>query len=207
MAVGQVGIQETDEPVVFVGAHQLRRFLVPLRRDITFADHAFRLNLEDVGEVGPQRDLEREPHRLHSVVLNVKVFVDALVDGPAQDQTQSSGFNVTEFGGDSRIGKIRARGVVGNSARILQNPMCSIGECLVVADVAGVVRVESLVCIRGDAAVRFSEDERIASRDGNERRADRYFNSNTPPRLNSQSPATTTSAIGLVTVSSSRMQG
>jgi hypothetical protein len=45
--------------------------LGPLRRDLAAADHVPRPDLEDVGEVAPERDLELEPHRLHAVVGDV----------------------------------------------------------------------------------------------------------------------------------------
>jgi len=54
--------------------------------------------------------------------------------------------------------------------------MFPVGVDLVAADVSRIARIDSLVRERGDAAVRFGYDKRVAPIDRNQRRADINFN-------------------------------
>ena len=57
-------------------AQSLMRF-GPVRGDPPSTHNMPRLHLEDVCEVAAERDFELEPHRLHAVVGDIKVFVHA----------------------------------------------------------------------------------------------------------------------------------
>jgi len=54
--------------------------LRPLRGDLATAYDAARFNLEDVGKVGSEGDLELKTHRFHAVVGDVEIFVQAAAD-------------------------------------------------------------------------------------------------------------------------------
>src|SRR5215472_1008740 len=105
-AVNHVGGQGPLESVVFITADQLRLSLVPPGRDVSLAHHAFCLHLKNVGEIGAQRDLEGKPGSLHAVVKNVQIFVNAVMDSPAEDEVEGARLDVAVFGADERIREI-----------------------------------------------------------------------------------------------------
>lgn len=72
------------EVAVHVGRGQGRVRLVPLRRHAAAARDAARLDLEDVGEVAPDRHLEVEPDPGGAVVGEVEVLVHAFARDVAQ---------------------------------------------------------------------------------------------------------------------------
>ena len=107
--------------------------------------------------------------------------MNAIVHGPAENEAEGAGLNFAVFGNDSPIDEINPGCVIGNCAGILQDPVLPIGKHFVVADKSRVARVDPLVGVRGYAAVQLRKDERVAAGDGDERRADRYFDSDDSP--------------------------
>src|ERR1700734_2556818 len=89
--------------------------LGPLRCDLPTADNLPRLDLENIGKVTPQRDLELKPHRFHAVVGDVEIFVNTAADRSAEGQAEYARRNHTLLGEDGFVGQEDARGVIVDS--------------------------------------------------------------------------------------------
>src|SRR6516162_11013299 len=123
-------------------AQSLMRF-GPLRGDPAPAHNPARLHLEDVGEVAAERDLELEPHRLHAVVGDVKVFVHAPADGSAYGKAQCARRDRAVFGEQGPIGQEYAGCVVADGAAVQQLPGFAVGIDRPTADNPRVEEVET----------------------------------------------------------------
>ena len=86
--------------------------LRPFRRDLAAAYDVARLDLEDVGKIGSRRDFELKPHRLHAVVGDVEIFVQAAGDGSTDRQPDSARCDYPVFGENGLVGEEDAGGMI-----------------------------------------------------------------------------------------------
>ena len=91
-------------PVRIRGAEPLP-CLRPLSGDLATAHDAARLDLEDVGEVASEGDLELKPHWPHVVVGNVEIFMQTSADRSADSEAEGARENCTVFGRDGLVGE------------------------------------------------------------------------------------------------------
>ena len=99
------------------GAEPLPR-LGPLRGDLAAAHNVAWLDLEDVGEVAAEGDLELEPHRFHAVVGDVEIFVQAAADRSAYREAQSARSNRTVLGEDGFVSQENAGRVIADRTAV-----------------------------------------------------------------------------------------
>ncbi len=87
-AVGAICLEDqlADEVAVDVRRAQLAGGSEPSRVDLAAADKLTRLDIEDVGEVGLDLDLDREPDGPPTVVDDVVVLVHTAGHGPVDPE-------------------------------------------------------------------------------------------------------------------------
>src|SRR5215469_2939800 len=175
IALDKTRDQRATEAVMLIAANQLFTIKLPTCSYVPPADDLLRLHFEDVGEIGAQRDFEVETGALHSVIADFKVLYNAVVHGAREYQAQARGFDFAVLGGDARIDEIGPRRVVGDRPGVLQDPVLAISIEVVIADVARVTAVESLIAARSHRAVGFGEHKGVAAIDRDLRRSDSYF--------------------------------
>src|SRR5262249_1641336 len=144
----------------------------PLRGDPPAAHDVAGLHLEDVGEVGTQRDLKLKSYPLHAVVSDVDILVHAAADRSAENKAQRALRDDAIHGGDPSIGEINARSVVSDGATIKQVPGFAVGEDGPTADDARVEEIKPLLAWPADLPVRFAYQHCLALVDGDLVRAD-----------------------------------
>src|SRR5262249_10957125 len=114
-------------------------------------------DLEDVGEVATQRDLELKVHPLHAVVGKVQILVHAAVDHPADDKAKRAAWNNAVGGRNAGIGEIGARRIVGDRATVQKNPGLAIRVDGPTADDARIIEIETLLARPVDLTVRLAD--------------------------------------------------
>ena len=144
----------------------------PLCGDPAPAHDVARLHLEDVGEVAAQRDLELESHRLHAVVGDVEIFVQAAADRPADGEAERARRDRAVFGEQRAIGEKDAGGIVADGAAIQQFPGFAVGIDGPAADDAGIEEIETLFARPVDLPVLLADQHRLTLVDGDLRWAD-----------------------------------
>src|SRR6516164_2968366 len=91
--------------------------------------------------------LHGEMNLLASVVHNVKVFVDAILNRTFNRQSDRIGLNITILCAECRIGEIKARSIKAKLSGIDQYPGISIDEKTVGVDKTSIYGVNTLVAI------------------------------------------------------------
>src|SRR5271169_5104034 len=86
----------------------------PRGGDATAPYDAIALDLEDVGEIGADRDLQVEAHRVLAVIGDVKILVQSALDMAADHQTQRARRNGTVLAHEGAIGLEDARRMRGD---------------------------------------------------------------------------------------------
>src|ERR1700746_1718441 len=74
----------SGEIAVPVGDAQMLARRGPLRSDPAAAHNPARLDLENIGKITAHRDSELKSHRLHAVVDDVEILMNAAADRPAE---------------------------------------------------------------------------------------------------------------------------
>ena len=97
------------EVVVDVGRPQLASRAEPARVQLATAHELALLDVEDVGEIRQDRDLDRQPDGPRGVVDEVVVLVDAIGDGPVQAQAQRLPRDRPEGIDEGVVGELVAR--------------------------------------------------------------------------------------------------
>jgi hypothetical protein len=159
-------VNRAAEVAVAVGRAQMLVWFGPLRSDPAPAHNTSRLHLKDVCEVAAERDLELEPHRPHAVVSDVKVFVHAAADRPADGEAQRALRDRAVFGQQGPIGEEDAGCVVADGAAVQQLPGFAVGIDGPTANNARVEEVESLFAGPVDLPVLLGDQHRLALVDG-----------------------------------------
>ena len=153
-------------PVRICGANPLPS-LRPFRGDLATAHDAARLHLEDVGKVASEGDLELKPHRLHAVVGDVEIFVQAAADRSADREAEGARGNRAVFGEDGLVGEEDACRVIVDRAAVQQLPRFAVGVNRPTADNPRVEEVQTLVARPIDLPVRLADEHRLTLVDGN----------------------------------------
>src|SRR6202042_2990021 len=105
---------------VAIGDAQHLPLVRPRRGDATAPDDAIALNLEEVGEICADRDLQVEANRMLAVVGDGKVLVQSALDMAADHQAQRARCDWTVLALERAIGLEDARRMRGDSAAIQQ---------------------------------------------------------------------------------------
>ena len=166
VAVERVEREASVEVAVGVGGVQLAALLVPFGVDVTAPHELVVLDLEEVGEVGAQRDLEMEPDGVEAVVGEIEILVDAFVDDSRDGQRERALGDVTVLGGDGPVREVHAHRVVRGRARRQRRPRLTVGRDGVVADETGVIREHAELALAGDLAGQVGHHEGAALVDG-----------------------------------------
>ena len=91
---------------MLIRADQLRGFWAPLRCHIALADQTFRLDFENISEISPQRQFEREAYLPHAVIANLEILMKTIENGAVQNQTQGPWLNLVVLSCDSWIREV-----------------------------------------------------------------------------------------------------
>ena len=153
-------------PVRIRGANPLPR-LRPFSGDLAAAYDVARLHLEDVGEVASKGDLELKPHRLHAVVGDVEIFVQAAADRSADGEAEGARENRAVFGRDGLVGEEDTCRVIADRASVEQLPRLAVGVNRPTADNPRVEEVQALVARPSDPPVRLADEHGLPLVDGN----------------------------------------
>ncbi len=157
---------------VAVGGAQGLARLRPVGVDVAAADVALGLDVEHVGEIGTDRDLQVEPHRFLAVVGDVQVLVQALIHHAGQSERQRLPRDRAVLGEKPLVGQEDAGGVETDRAAVDQFPGRSVRVDRPGADQPGVEKIQPFVAGPVDLPVRFGDQDRHGLMDGDLRRAD-----------------------------------
>ena len=131
-------------PVRIRGANPLPS-LRPFGGDLATAHDVARFHLEDVGKVASEGDLELKTHRLHAVVGDVEIFVQAAADRSADSEAEGARKNRAVFGEDGPIGEEDACCVIADGTAVEQLPRFAVGVDRPIADNPRVEKVQALL--------------------------------------------------------------
>src|SRR5712692_2409152 len=121
-----------------------------------------RLHLEQIREVTADCDLEIETHRLHPVVHEVQILVNASTDRAAEHESEGTWRDLAVFSGNGPIGEEYTRSVMGDVAGVEQVPKLAVCIDAPAADQPGVEKVEALVTRPRNLAVAIGDQNAIS---------------------------------------------
>ncbi len=130
------------------------------------------LDVEHVGEVRTDRDLQVEPHRFLAVVGDVQVLMQALIHNPGQPERQRLPRDRAVLGEKASVGQEDTRGVETDRAAVDQIPRRPVGIDRPGAHQPRVEKIETLVAGPMDLSIRFGDQDRHGLMDSDLRRAD-----------------------------------
>src|SRR5215472_6871815 len=151
----------------------------PVRRNPAAAHDAVRLHLENIGKIAADWDLELEGDRLHAVIDDVEVLVQAAADRPADREAQGAWWDRAGLRQESTIGEKDAGCVVADRPAVQQFPRLAIGVDPPAADNARIEEIEALVARPIDLPILFGDQHRLSLVDRDLRRADLHFDCHT----------------------------
>ena len=139
---------------------------------VAAADERVGPDVEDVGEVGFDRDLDRQPDRAAGVVDDVEVLVDAARHRPVDADAQ--GVAVDEAGVvEERIVRVLEAGREElDRGRVEEDRPAAVDPQLVRRDEPGVAGEEAVVRAAGDPPVGLADEESVVAVDRDRRWAD-----------------------------------
>ena len=140
--------------------------------DATAPHDAIALDLEDVGEIGADRDLQVEAHWVLAVIGDVDIVVQSALDMAADHQAQRARCDRTVLAHEGAIGLEDARRMRGDGAAIQQVPRLAIGIDRPGADHPGVTKIQPAVAGPVHLPVGLGQQHRLPLMDGDLRRAD-----------------------------------
>ena len=100
----QASYKATPELVMLIGTDQFRSLCVPFGRHIALADQTFRLDLENIREISPQRQLEGEAYPPLAIIVNAVIFVNTFAHGAVENEGQSCRLNLVVLSCDLWVG-------------------------------------------------------------------------------------------------------
>jgi hypothetical protein len=160
------------EIAVDVGGPQLASRAIPAGVDLAAADELPALDVEDVGEVGFDRDLDRQPHDAPGVVDDVVVLVDATRDRPVDPDpeavTGDDPVPVEQLG----VREFEAGRIELDRRRVEEQRPLAVEGQLIARHEARVAGEEAFLRLALDAAVRLAHDEPVVAVHGDRRWAD-----------------------------------
>src|SRR5258708_15285293 len=155
--------------LVIVGRAQPALLLLPLGEHSATLDQPFGFHLEEIGEIGAERQLHGETNLSAGVVGDVKVFVNALLHRALKRQANRIGLKIAVFRADLGVREIETCGVETELTGIDQHPGFPVDEETVVTDETRVDRVDPLVATWVDLAMCISDHEGPPLADGDAR--------------------------------------
>src|SRR3954466_2214357 len=117
---------------------ELARRVVPLGLDAPSANELVRLDLEQIGEIRTESDLEVESDRTQAVIVDVEVLVNPFSDRATERQPDDAGRNFSVFRREGSIHQVDTRGVVAHGAARQPRPWFAVREKRVVAHETGI---------------------------------------------------------------------
>ena len=148
IAVREPKDQLALEVTIQVARLQLVPRGAPFLHDVTSANEPMLAHLEEIGEIGPQGDLEVERDRPEAVVGQVDVLVEPIAYRSGHDEREAPLRDLTIFGRDRRVGQVHARGEVRSDAGGQTVPAETVGENRIVAHVPSVVSEQASFAAR-----------------------------------------------------------
>ena len=130
-------------------------------RDPAPSNDVVRLDLEDVGEVATQRDLELKAYPLHAVVGKVQIFMHTAVDHTTDDKAKCAVGNYAVGCRYIAIGQIKLLGIVGDRATVQENPRLAIRVDGPTADHPRIIEIETPLARPVDLTVRLADQQRL----------------------------------------------
>src|SRR5262249_25461504 len=134
-----------------------------------------RLHLKDVSKITSQRDFELKTHRLHAVVGDVEIFVQAADDRSTDREANGALRDGAVLGENGFVGEKDACGMIVDGAAVQELPRFAIGVNCPVADNSRVEKVEALLARPADLPVWLADEHRLTLVDGDLWRADMNF--------------------------------
>src|SRR5262249_7466781 len=160
---------------VRIGGTQPLTSLRPFRRDLAAAYDVAGLHLEDIGKIAAWRDFELKPHRLHGIVGDVEIFMQAAGDGSADRQPDGARRDRAVFSWNGLVGQEDACGMVVDGTAVQQFPRFTIGVNRPIADNPRVKKVHPFLARPGDLPVRLADEHRLTLVDRDLGRTDLNF--------------------------------
>ena len=160
------------EILVAIGDAQHLPLLRPRRGDAAAPHDLVALHLEDVGEIGADRDLQVEANRILAVVGDLDILVQPAIDMAADHQAQRARRDRPVLAHEGAVGLEDARRMVGDGAAIQQVPRLAVGIDRPGADHPGVAEIQPAFAGPVHLPVGFGHQHRLSLVDGDLRRAD-----------------------------------
>jgi hypothetical protein len=136
--------------------------LAPSRHDAAAAHHLVRLYFEQVSKIASERDFQIEANRLHAVIHNLQVFVNASGEAAPDLKPDSAGWNCSLLGGNGSIDQANPHRVMRNVCEIEQIPALAVSPDLPTAEQACIEEVQTFVAGRMNLTVVLGNKRAIA---------------------------------------------
>ena len=174
---GRVGLLDrqhelASELAIDIGRAQHPPGAVPARVDPAAADQPIGVDVEQVGEVGIDLDLDRQVDLAPGEVRDVVVLVDAAGDGPVKLDGQRAALQRAVGVEQGVVGEREAGRVELDRRRVEQDRPATVDEQVPAADEAGVAREEAFLRAGIDAGVRLAHEDAVIAVDRHGRRSD-----------------------------------
>ena len=170
-----------------IGGAQLTRLFVPGTLQVASTDQPPPPDVEDVGKIRLDGDLEDQPHRVGRVVDEVVVLMNTLENRAVQSHTDGALFeDHVVLGAISgarqrqlRAGELPSRGEVVDWAGVEQQRHAPVDRQRVAGHEARIARKEPNACRRHHSAVGLADQELmvVVDRDGGHAVSDRHLRS------------------------------
>ncbi len=164
--------QLSPEVAVDVLRPELAAGAEPAGVQLTAADEGIAPDVEDVGEVGVDLDLDRQPDRAAAVVDDVEVFVDAARDGPVEADRERVALDLPDVIEKLIVGEFEARREELDRGGVEEDRAAAVDPQLVAGDESGIAGEEAVVHAAENPAVRLADDEAIVPIDRDRGRTD-----------------------------------
>ena len=181
-AVGEVGgrvgpinldHELTGEFAIDVGRAELAGRPEPLGVEDTAPDELTGLDVEDVGKIRRDLDLDGEPDRAPSVVDDVVILVNPAGHGPVQADRQAVALDRSLVVNEARVRELEPRGEELDRGRVEQDRLLLVDPHAIARDEPGVPGEESFLRPGPDRAIRRAHDEAVVAIDRHAGGADR----------------------------------
>ena len=132
-------------------------------------------HLENIRIVAADRDLELESYWPPAVVGDVKIFMHAAIDPPADGESERTRGDGAAFGCNGSVRQGDPRRVVGDGAAVEQLPRLAVRVDGPAADHARIEKVQTFVTGPVNLAIQVGDQDRLTVMNGNLRRTNLDF--------------------------------
>jgi hypothetical protein len=164
--------QPAGERAVCVRRSELAPRAEPPGVHLPTADEAVAPDVEDVGEVRDDGDLDREADRPTRVVDDVEVLVHALVDGPVEADGERLAIDQPGFVEELLVRELEAGAEELDRGGVQEERPLAVDQEVVAGDQPRVAGEEAVVGTAQDPGVRLAHEEPIIPIDRDRRGAD-----------------------------------